>query len=251
MKLFKRIKKNKPKQSELAEKLIPLPAVVPKSRYDKIPGTGNSFESKAKKCAMGDPQAMLWMFRELRSRLTDAYRALEADYIRECCEENLERLNSYLQEHRNDRLCLQGAHLWLNRAAFYGSEKAQKLLEENGFYRQNAYFQKEFQMPGQNLVSICKGADMRKIGFLDFEEKVTYHLKSLNTEKIYIGSCYVSYDRPDDTGFGMEDEYDYYFFDEFFRLLFILRGWSKRDIQNNQDRITAACREKRAEKQLI
>lgn len=89
---------------------------------------------------------------------------------------------------------------------------------------------------------------MKKMGFLDFEENVSYILESLSDTGIYVGSSYVSYDGSDETGFGMENEYDYYFFDEFFRLLFILRGWSSRDVRNNQDRIQPTCRMKKAEK---
>lgn len=61
------------------EKVIPLPAVTTKSPYDSIPDHGDSFESKAKRCAMGDVESMLWMFREFRGRLTKEYKNLEED----------------------------------------------------------------------------------------------------------------------------------------------------------------------------
>lgn len=229
--------------------VIPLPAVFKKSPYDSIPDQGEGFETMAKRCAMGDEEAMFWMFYEFESRLTEAYRSLEKAYVRQPGEENLKELKDYLGKHGDDCFSLQASHMWLNRSALYGSEKAKTLLEEYPFYRQAAYFDTCFQQPGQSRRRGCSGAVMKKMGFLDFEENVFYDLESLNDQRIYVGSYYVSYDGPDETGFGMENEYDYYYFDEFFRLLYILRGWSRLDIRSNQGRIQPMCEAKKAEKQ--
>lgn len=227
----------------------PLPAVFLPSPYNEIPDNDESFESRAKRCAMGDLGSMFWMFKEFQNRLPEAYKVLEMVCIRDFSEENIKKLNDYLNEHTDVFLYLQAALMWLNRSALYGFERAMIMLEEYPFFRQDPYFGTFFQIPGKGQRKGCKGKTLREMGLLDFQEEVSYDMESLNHNGIYVGSCYVSYSGLDETGFGMEDEYDYYFFDEFFRLLFILRGWSTRDIRNNQDRIQSLCTEKREEKQ--
>lgn len=45
----------------------------------------------------------------------------------------------------------------------------------------------------------------------------------------------------------MEEEYDYYFFDEHFRLLRALYGWSHHDMRVNEERLRKEREEKRKE----
>lgn len=220
-----------------------------KSPYKWIPNNAESFESRSKRCAMGDLESMFWMFQEFRRRLTDTYKALEKKYITNTTDENRELLNSYFENHSEEHLYFQAANMWLNRAALYGSEKAKVLLEKNPIYQSEAYFNNSFQTPGNGLRKGVDGAAMKKMGFLDFDKNIIYDLDSLDSNRVYVGSCYVSYDGPDESGFGMEDEDDYYYFDEFFRLLFILRRRSTRDIRNAQDQIAQECKEKIKEQQ--
>lgn len=213
------------------------PAVDRKSVYSGIPCEGTSFESAAKRCAMGDVDSMFWMFEEFAGRLSAECRELEGACLADPSEENTRLLERWLEHHEDDNIHLQASHLWLKRAAIYGSKRAEDLLDTRPFYREYSFLSTLFQIPGKERRRECCGSVMRRIGFLDFDEKISYTMESLDRNGIYIGSRYVSYDGPDESGFGMEDEYDYYFFDEFFRLLYMIPGWSERDISNNRDRI--------------
>ncbi|MBQ9359457.1 MAG: hypothetical protein IJT96_00305 [Lachnospiraceae bacterium] len=195
-----------------------LPEKHPASGYDGIYADEDDFRGLAKRCALGDADAML-------------------------------RMSNMLKDAGQEEYMLRGARMWLIRASVYGSGEAREKLEavpDN----EEPYLSKQFMIPGEgNAKKRCPGEVMRKLGLLDFTEDDEYELFQLNKDRIYVASRYIGYDSADEDGFGMEDYYDYYFFDEYFCLLFKIAEWSHSGFRNNQYRIVPTCRQRRREKQ--
>ena len=63
-----------------------------------------------------------------------------------------------------------------------------------------------------------------------------YSIHSLDASGLYYAETYHGYEGPDADGFGMEELYDFYAFDEFFRFLGCLSGYSNLDYRNHKDR---------------
>lgn len=199
------------------------------------------FETKAKQCAMGDLKAMLWMFRHFDAQLSEAYKAYEKHYVEDPSELNLRRRKEYLEEHEEERLCLQASHMWIVRAALFGSEEAKRMIAEYPFYARDTYMGVRRQIPGRmistDLDKSMKGSDMRKIGFLEFKGNGMFTLYPISSDGIYTVVYDAGDDGPDETGFGMEELYNYYYYDEFFRYLHGVKNWSSRDVWLDREKI--------------
>ena len=78
---------------------------------------------------------------------------------------------------------------------------------------------------------------LKKKNKVSYNAKDRYGTLELPSGFLKITYEYVGYEGPDEDGFGMEDEYDFHFFDEKNRYLGTLCAWSKRDFSINQDRI--------------
>lgn len=203
------------------------------------------------RCAMGDIDAMYEMFQKFRDRLSREYLNLEQEVEKKLSEEGKQRIYAFLKENDNDRFCVRASNMWLNRAKIYGSHKAETVLEVHPFYAENAYFSQAFMISSYAPNRKCSGEEMKKMGFLDFEGMENWNLDiyPINKQGIYYADGDAGYDGPDETGFGMEEEYDFCFFDEFFRLLRVLHGWSRRDFLSNEAEIWKKCEEKQIELQ--
>lgn len=203
------------------------------------------------RCAMGDISAMYKMFLKFRSQLSREYLNLEQETEKGFSDEGKQRLYAFLKEHDDDRFSVRASNMWINRAKIYGSRKAEKVLEMHPFYAENAYFSQTFMIFPDIMGRECNGEEMKRMGFLDFEgrEDWNIYIHSINKQGIYFAEGDAGYDGPDETGFGMEEEYDFCFFDEFFKLLHVLHGWSRRDFFNSEVKIWKECEKKRAELQ--
>lgn len=201
------------------------------------------------RCAMGDINAMYEMSQKFRRQLSREYLNLEQETEKELSNERKQRLYAFLEEHDEDRFWVWASNMWLNRAKIYGSRKAKEVLDLHPFYAENAYFTKTFMSFPKLNNKAGNGKEMKRMGFLDFKEDWDLYIHPLNERGIYLAEGDAGYDGADETGFGMEEEYDFYFFDEFFRLLHVLDGWSWRDFKCNEESIWEECEKKRAELQ--
>lgn len=203
------------------------------------------------RCAMGDISAMYEMFQKFRGQLSTEYLNLEQETEQELSNERVQRLYAFLKQHDEDCFFVRASNMWLNRAKIYGSYRAEEILKAHPFYAKNAYFSQSFMLPGNMQGRACLGEAMKKMGFLDFDgrEKWDLYIRSLNERGLYFAEGDAGCDGPDETGFGMEEEYDFCFFDEFFRLLYVLHGWSRRDLNHNEGEIWKKCEAKRTELQ--
>lgn len=203
------------------------------------------------RCAMGDISAMYKMSQKFRSQLSREYLNLEKETEKELSAEGKQILYAFLKEHDQECFFVEASNMWLNRAKIYGSRKAEKVLKIHPFYAENAYFTQVFMLVPNIIGRNCRGEEMKKMGFLDFEGRENWNLYicPINERGIYFAEGDAGYDGPDETGFGMEEVYDFCFFDEFFRLLHVLHGWSRRDFLQDEVKIWEKCEKKRAELQ--
>ena len=103
---------------------------------------------------------------------------------------------------------------WMVRAAGYGNQKAAAFLKKHPGCYALSY------LPGGMLVK--KDEDLRiqaeilrNLGFLEIlgEKRVALH--GPTDEGLYYYETYAGYEGADSDGFGMEEEYNYHFYDEF------------------------------------
>ena len=85
------------------------------------------------------------------------------------------------------------------------------------------------------------------MGLLDVYKANGAILSWSESDKAYTGNEHAGDSGFDETGFGMEEEYNFFFFDEYFRLLQALYGWSHHDMRVNEKRLRKEREEKRKE----
>ncbi|MDO4331683.1 MAG: hypothetical protein Q4C58_03240 [Eubacteriales bacterium] len=163
------------------------------------------FQRYAAECAEGDADAM-WKFAEYFRKRKEEHNFFEA-----------------------------AANLWTCRAAQRGCADAKKWLDQ--------------WMAGKNppkiwLPSILddsfsgnvSGVAMYYAGFLFFDRKRLYSIEKADSDGVVTVSSWCDSDGPDETGFGMEDYYDWWYLDENFNELpgvDVLHSCSYRDRRDN------------------
>ena len=176
------------------------------------------FEELAYGCKMGDPQAMLRMYQWFWSRVPDELKRLDSQYAARCSEESEKELEERLEQNPQEGFRLRAAYTWLTRAAFYGSQAAMDLLEKNprciwqGFLPVKSLFFGS----GEHSVPIT-GDTLRALGLSEIKAQGRIRLRGQTEEKTYYYETYAGYEGPDEDGYGMEEEYYYRMYDEFFR----------------------------------
>lgn len=228
---------------------------------DQMDQEKRDFKAMARRCGMGDVNAMFWMWKHLHGLVSEEARLLEERWLGDPSEENLSALGKYFEkeDRRQEYYRFIGAAFWLFRGAMYGSEEAAALVREHPERERLCVYKPNFQLPRihgwkDRCCGFCRHTFYPEInsviGLLDIAKNSGSSLLSAMDEKgFYRMEDYVGYEGPDESGFGMEEESDFSFYDEFFQFLFVLKGWSVRDVRNNQARIWTQCEEKRAEKQ--
>ena len=158
-----------------------------------------------------------------------------------------EAWDTYLEAKQEDCFNVRAYAWWLCRLAQFGEDEAKETVEKYpkldsmAFLRLHPVYGKPGWQtryyPGQG------GAD--KLGLLDIVSADDNWPTDEIEEGIYKAEDYSGYSGPDETGFGMEEEYNFYYFDEYYRLLNVLKGWSNHDVRVNKERILNECREER------
>lgn len=200
--LFRKQKKQEKETTAVTVTVFPLPVKTVSAKYP-----GGAFGTLAKRCAGGDAEAMYEMYLRL------------------------------WEKKEKDEWGHAIACMWLIRAGLYGNEKAKCVLEAHPEYHKESCLSMEFFQPGHNRTGSADWKLLHRMGLFEFPEGDSYTLHSMNSDGLYVAECYAGYEGADDDGFGMEEEYNYYYFDEFFRCLGYLNAWSRLDIRNNTERI--------------
>ena len=190
------------------------------------------FEELAHGCKMGDSQAMLRMYQWFWSRVPDELKRLDSQYAARCSEESEKELEERLEQNPQEGFRLRAAYTWLTRAAFYGSQAAMDLLEKNprciwqGFLPVKSLFFGS----GEHSIPIT-GDTLRALGLSEIKAQGRIRLRGQTEEKTYYYETYAGYEGPDEDGYGMEEEYYYRMYDEFFRYAYVFLGYSREEFE--------------------
>ena len=192
-----------------------------------------------KRCAMGDIDAMFekaeLMWNKISADSKKAITELESKFDSSDIDA-LVRIKEQIQKNDNDVIGVLGAGTWLVRAALYGNNSAVQKLGQHPYLEHNSYLNTQMMIPGNLTYKDCGGSIMRSLGFDEFIKEDCI-LKSLNEDGIYIAKTDGGYDGPDEDGFGMEEYYNFYAYDEFFDPLGKVIEYSNRDFSNHEEQL--------------
>ncbi len=206
-----------------------------------------AFEVLADWCSMGHLPSMRRMRQHFESRVSpEAGRRLE-DYLTDKAE-TLFDWDDWVEARPDDCFNVRASAFWLCLLAEFGEEAARAELERRPRLETLA-FMKPHPVKGHPNWSAWYPIDeagTARLGLLDVA-RAEGCFPTWNVEDgIIEGEKHVGDSGSDETGFGMEEEYDFYYFDKYYRLLHALYGWSNHDVRVNRERILETCREKKA-----
>ena len=206
----------------------------------------SDFRLLAKWCSMGHLLSMRRMCEHFESQISEETKERLSQYLTDSTMTQ-EAWDTYLEAKQEDCFNVRAYAWWLCRLAQFGEDEAKETVEKYpkldsmAFLRLHPVYGKPGWQtryyPGQG------GAD--KLGLLDIVSADDNWPTDEIEEGIYKAEDYSGYSGPDETGFGMEEEYNFYYFDEYYRLLNVLKGWSNHDVRVNKERILNECREER------
>lgn len=206
----------------------------------------SDFRLLAKWCSMGHLPSMRRMCEHFESQISEETKERLSQYLTDSTMTQ-EAWDTYLEAKQEDCFNVRAYAWWLCRLAQFGEDEAKETVEKYpkldsmAFLRLHPVYGKPGWQtryyPGQG------GAD--KLGLLDIVSADDNWPTDEIEEGIYKAEDYSGYSGPDETGFGMEEEYNFYYFDEYYRLLNVLKGWSNHDVRVNKERILNECREER------
>ena len=216
----------------------------PAKRQSKM--SPSDFRLLAKWCSMGHLPSMRRMCEHFESQISEETKERLSQYLTDSTMTQ-EAWDTYLEAKQEDCFNVRAYAWWLCRLAQFGEDEAKETVEKYpkldsmAFLRLHPVYGKPGWQtryyPGQG------GAD--KLGLLDIVSADDNWPTDEIEEGIYKAEDYSGYSGPDETGFGMEEEYNFYYFDEYYRLLNVLKGWSNHDVRMNKERILDECREER------
>jgi len=206
------------------------------------------FELVADGCAMGHLPCMRRLQRHFEARISPQARERLDRYLGEGTDTRQE-WDAWLEARRDDCFNVRAHAFWLCRLAQFGDEGAKAVLEKRPGLETVAFIKYHpVKSRYRNAVTMYGPgeAGAARLGLLDLAKaKGTLPFWDVE-EGIARAEEYAGDSGFDETGFGMAEEYDLYYFDEYYRLLNALYGWSNHDVRVNKERILAVCREKRA-----
>lgn len=197
--------------------------------------------SLALPCAMGDVYAMADMCQRHRELVKnkDLPSAGKKDI-------------AFYAENAADYFHLYGEAFWYHRARAYCVPKQYPLLSV--LHEKHELASALF--PDTAILHRPGGARQLPFARERLEQLGLYKIKAgmllgLNPYGYFVSEHYSGYEGPDDTGFGMENEYDYIILDEFFTPVKTLYGWSHLDFRNNESSIWRESNIQRMKNQQI
>ena len=202
------------------------------------------FEVLADWCSMGHLPSMRRMRKHFESLVSpEAMRRLE-DYLNDEAE-TLFDWDDWLEARPDDCFNVRASAFWLCRLAQFGDEAARAALEAQPRLGTMA-FMKLHPIRGSNWQAWYSPAaqsatGVARLGLLDLARAGGNMPTSKVADGIFMAEDYAGDSGRDETGFGMEEEYDFYYFDGYYRLLNVLHGWSNHDVRVNRERILGEC----------
>lgn len=193
------------------------------------------FENLTERAGFGDIHAMFLLGKWFRDRLSDTYLKLEAEW-EETPDEIQKKFSDYTTKNKDDALNASAGTMWLIRAAVYGNAQAAELVSKHEHWNRISLLPETFFYPGTKLQLRISGEKLRHAGLLDFTENQSYNMESMDENGVFRAKTDAGYDGPDADGYGMEEFYNFYHFDEFFHNIGSLQEYSKREYKNGRAR---------------
>lgn len=168
-------------------------------------------------CKMGDISAMFDMALYMLDKCNETDKRALCRY-----EEAPERLgeeyiSDYLNKYCVDCDTVSQYMMWIIRAAIYGNEKAKEIMDKCPYYKEFACIPYKFYEDEEGKQNIWSSNSLRYGGICDIPKKREDCDLEFDKKLGHIRFCYVShYESPDDDGYGMEMDYDFIYYDEFF-----------------------------------
>ena len=208
------------------------------------------FEVLADWCSMGHLPSMRRMRQHFESRISPEARRRLEDYLSNEAE-TLFDWDDWLEARPDDCFNVRASAFWLCRLAEFGDEAARAALEAQPRLGTMAFMKlhpvrghsnwQAWYSPAAQSVS-----GLARLGLLDLAWDGGHMPASKVTDCIFMAEDFAGDSGRDETGFGMEEEYDFYYFEEYNRLLKVLYGWSNHDMRVNEERIRGECLAKKA-----
>ena len=204
------------------------------------------FQLLAKWCSMGHLPSMWRMSEHFEAQISEEVRHRLYNYLIDP-DENQESWDTYLEAKPEDCFNVRAYTWWLCRLAQFGEDEAKEMVEKYPKLETMAFMRMHplYGKPGWQTRYYPGGEGAARLGLLDLAKAGGNLPDRKIDDGIYRAEDYSGYSGPDETGFGMEEEYNFYYFDEYYRLLNVLKGWSNHDVRMNKERILDECREER------
>lgn len=193
----------------------------PKNVYKGSIYENPKIRKQADCCKMGDIVAMWELAYFFRGRCEKPLQKLLDAYEADPVQQNEEAIKNYLHVHNQKCSMVKAYMMWLVRAAAYGNQNANLLIENCPYYQGEAAFFNTFHTSEDSQsISIWESDSLWNIGMIDMVRGYTDCQIKFCREKGYYDFLYVeSYYPPDETGFGEEWNYENAYYDEFFCLI--------------------------------
>lgn len=202
------------------------------------------FEAMAIRASLGDIFAMQKLGDWFRAKLSEEYLTLENEWENapDCKEkEFLESMSA----HKEENFYARAGIMWYIRAFLYGNEQTLSFLENHRKLMSISLISVNFFNPGIYESFYFTGEELRKAGFLNIKENEKFSIKFLAGEGTFAAESDGGYESAGSDGFGMEEEYNFYRYDEFFNNIGKLWGYSNQDYRNNERRFLEECSAKK------
>ena len=159
---------------------------------------------------------------------------------------------SFYEENEEDVFHLYGEAFWYWRARAYclpGQLQALTALREKPRSAVELFPETQtIHQPGPGRYLPYGRERLKQLGIDPVSAGGLY---GLNEYGYFVSEGYSGYEGNDETGFGMENEYNYTILDDFFMPVRTLMGWSHLDFRNNEKRIWRECGEQRKKNQQV
>ena len=151
-----------------------------------------------------------------RNRCTEPLKKLLDEYEANPCIETEQAVEKHLRYYFHENYTAAAYMMWLVRAAYYGDDRAARLLEPLTYYRSRALIPERALTEGVS-VPVGMSTMLVRAGFMDVPDGYDECTLKFNRETRRYTMTYLSdYEPPDEDGYGAEWEYDDMYFDEFF-----------------------------------
>lgn len=204
------------------------------------------FEEMIDRTRFGDTYAMHQLAIWFRNKLSSEYLSIEAMW-ESAPKEGQDSLAKYIKANPEEFVNARAGIMWHIRAALYGEQASEEYIECHSALKALSLLSENMLIPGTRCRDGEAGSMLRSIGLIDFSEDQHYSISSLSEEGFFIATTDGGYEGPDEDGFGMEELYNYYCFDEFFCLLGKRLEYSHRDYESCEKDFMKQCSEKQAD----